>query len=59
MTVEPVLTEKPSERKRDMDMVMMSDELEGSQDEKHLRLKGKRYPLLLSLSLSPSACTSL
>ncbi|XP_075234102.1 soluble guanylate cyclase 88E-like [Lycorma delicatula] len=39
VTVEPVLTEKPAERKRDV--VVMSDELEGSPDEKHLRLKGQ------------------
>ncbi|RZF48553.1 hypothetical protein LSTR_LSTR011168 [Laodelphax striatellus] len=39
VTVEPVLTEKPTDRKRDV--VLMSDESDGNVDEKHLRLKGQ------------------
>lgn len=38
MTVEPVLTERPSDRKRDI--VLLSDESDGLPDDKNLRLKG-------------------
>jgi guanylate cyclase len=38
VTVEPVLTERPSDRKRDI--VLLSDESDGLPDDKNLRLKG-------------------
>ncbi|PNF14028.1 Soluble guanylate cyclase 88E [Cryptotermes secundus] len=39
VTVEPVLTERPSDRKRDV--VLLSDESDGLPDDKKLRLKGQ------------------
>jgi len=39
VTVEPVLTERPSDRKRNY--VRLSDELDDTPNEKHLRLKGQ------------------
>jgi guanylate cyclase len=41
VTVEPVLTERPSDRKRDI--VLLSDESDGLPDDKTLRLKGMRH----------------
>ena len=38
VTVEPVLTERPSDRKKDI--VLLSDESDGLPDDKKLRLKG-------------------
>ena len=38
VTVEPVLTERPSDRKKDV--VLLSDESDGLPDDKKLRLKG-------------------
>jgi hypothetical protein len=38
VTVEPYLTERPSDRKRDI--VLLSDESDSLPDEKKLRLKG-------------------
>lgn len=38
VTVEPVLTERPSDRKKDV--VLLSDESDGLPDDKNLRLKG-------------------
>ncbi|XP_069696916.1 soluble guanylate cyclase 88E [Periplaneta americana] len=39
VTVEPVLTERPPDRKRDV--IILSDETDGLQDDKNLRLKGQ------------------
>jgi hypothetical protein len=41
VTVEPVLTERPSDRKRDV--VLLSDETDGLPDDKKLRLKGMKH----------------
>jgi hypothetical protein len=41
VTVEPVLTERPSDRKRDV--VLLSDESDGLPDDKKLRLKGMKH----------------
>jgi guanylate cyclase len=41
VTVEPVLTERPSDRKRDI--VLLSDESDGLPDDKKLRLKGVKH----------------
>jgi signal peptidase I len=41
VTVEPVLTERPSDRKGDV--VLLSDETDGLPDDKKLRLKGTKH----------------
>jgi guanylate cyclase len=55
VTVEPVLTERPSDRKGDI--VLLSDETDGLPDDKKLRLKGMKhkydqFQILLSFILT-------